>query len=334
MTDCLNGGTLTAISNLVTAYPLHTHSLLWDVHADSPGPNAIEINQMTSNSYNWTGNLLQKILTLRKIVKQINPDLVHLHSSRAGLLGRLFSQGFQIAYSPHGFGFMRKDLPFIIRRGIYVIEKLLSFRTDWYVANWPLDTVQMQQLNKKVSVRFVPLIDTNFSNYRFNSLVGHHKRVIGIGRITAAKGIEEFTSLSSDPLIFKSSNVKFIWIGSFEETGFTEQSTSRVEFINWLPKESLNRLIQSSIVLIVSSKWESGPLTFYESLRQGVPSIVRNIEAFYWLDSNKFNSAKDASATLTLILSSESERRKMFQSQVKQVEKTFYDLMNRYPEYF
>ncbi|MFS8630836.1 MAG: glycosyltransferase, partial [Bacillales bacterium] len=54
-------------------------------------------------------------LQLKKLLKELNPDLIHLHSSKAGVLGRLansllFSNKKQIFYTPHGYSFLRLDV--------------------------------------------------------------------------------------------------------------------------------------------------------------------------------------------------------------------------------
>ena len=65
---------------------------------------------------------------IRKIVKEEKPDIVHLHSSKAGILGRLAVNGNKIKmfYNPHGFSFLKKD-DSKLKRGIYwTIEKLTA----------------------------------------------------------------------------------------------------------------------------------------------------------------------------------------------------------------
>jgi glycosyltransferase involved in cell wall biosynthesis len=46
------------------------------------------------------------VLTLRRIVSDVQPDLVHLHSSKAGLAGRLAIRGSRpTVFQPHGWSF-------------------------------------------------------------------------------------------------------------------------------------------------------------------------------------------------------------------------------------
>ena len=43
---------------------------------------------------------------VRKIVNQIKPDVIHLHSSKAGVIGRMFVGGkYKKFYTPHSYSF-------------------------------------------------------------------------------------------------------------------------------------------------------------------------------------------------------------------------------------
>ena len=53
---------------------------------------------------------LKALKEIKKIVKEVKPDIVHLHSSKAGVLGRLAVNGNKIKmfYNPHGFSFLKQ----------------------------------------------------------------------------------------------------------------------------------------------------------------------------------------------------------------------------------
>ena len=48
---------------------------------------------------------------LRKIVKKEKPDIIHLHSSKAGALGRLLvgTGKAKMFYTPHGYSFLMEN---------------------------------------------------------------------------------------------------------------------------------------------------------------------------------------------------------------------------------
>lgn len=51
--------------------------------------------------------VLKKMLSIRKIIKNMRPDIVYCHSSFAGGLGRIAAIGLncRVVYNPHGWAF-------------------------------------------------------------------------------------------------------------------------------------------------------------------------------------------------------------------------------------
>ena len=68
---------------------------------------------------------------IKKLIKEEKPDIIHLHSSKAGALGRLFfSKGdYKMIYTPHGYSFLMQDVKFIMRKSYRLVEKLCG-RTE------------------------------------------------------------------------------------------------------------------------------------------------------------------------------------------------------------
>lgn len=60
---------------------------------------------------------------LRKLYQSINPDVIHLHSSKIGILGRLVFPKSKTIYSVHGFDSIRLSY-----RKFLPLEKLLQKR--------------------------------------------------------------------------------------------------------------------------------------------------------------------------------------------------------------
>src|SRR5438445_723782 len=59
------------------------------------------------------------LLALARAIRRYQPDVVHLHSSKAGALGRVLCKILGVSrvfYSPHGFSFLREDVSALKRR--------------------------------------------------------------------------------------------------------------------------------------------------------------------------------------------------------------------------
>ena len=67
---------------------------------------------------------------IKRIIKEENPDIIHLHSSKAGFIGRFAANGKKIKmlYNPHGFSFLMQNSSKLKRRMYWLIEKIASYR--------------------------------------------------------------------------------------------------------------------------------------------------------------------------------------------------------------
>ena len=75
---------------------------------------------------------IMSILEVRKLLKKIKPDILYLHSSKAGAYGRiamLFNHKTKILYNAHGWYFNANMSP-KKKKVIALIEKILAIKTD------------------------------------------------------------------------------------------------------------------------------------------------------------------------------------------------------------
>lgn len=73
---------------------------------------------------------LKAFFEVRNIIKQEKPDIIHLHSSKAGFIGRFATNGKRIKmlYNPHGFSFLMQNTSILKRKIYWIIEKIASFK--------------------------------------------------------------------------------------------------------------------------------------------------------------------------------------------------------------
>jgi glycosyltransferase involved in cell wall biosynthesis len=96
---------------------------------------------------------LKALFQLRKILKKIKPDIVHTHSSKAGIIGRMaafLGRVPVIIHSVHGFSF--SPYQSFLKRTFYIIaEKVVSKITTHFifVSNDDIDIARHKKLVKK-----------------------------------------------------------------------------------------------------------------------------------------------------------------------------------------
>lgn len=103
------------VANVVLEYAAEQVERGWDVHLAAPGDegyvgSTIEATGATHHS--WSASrapgpgVLPEAQALRRIVEMIDPDVVHLHSSKAGMAGRLAVHGSRpTIFQPHAWSF-------------------------------------------------------------------------------------------------------------------------------------------------------------------------------------------------------------------------------------
>lgn len=316
VTDCLNAGVLKALEYLVSTQHENKHYILWDFHKDTPPPNLQKLIELKVILIKWNGGPFRKILNLRMQIESIQPDYLHLHSSMAGFLGRLFTTSKNILYSPHCFAFQRKDLSIFGRTLHFCLELFLSFRTMRYVANWPIEYELIKKNFSHSNLVFYPLVNYNIVDRFVHNLDSNI--VISLGRLRPQKDPKFFADVKNS--IPELRRVPFLWIGDGDSRFHKVLNRADVRLTGW---SSSGQFWNSTKIHIITSKWESGPFTFYEALENGVPSIVRDIPSFNKFDFKKYSSPHSMALIVDQMLKDEPFRYKLYQEQIRAVSKSF-----------
>ena len=71
----------------------------------------IHVKNFTRNLHPWKD--MKAAFEVRRIVKEEKPDMIHMHSSKAGAIGRLVISPKQakLFYTPHSYAFCKKMTP-------------------------------------------------------------------------------------------------------------------------------------------------------------------------------------------------------------------------------
>ena len=79
---------------------------------------------------------IQAFFEIREVVRQIKPDVVHLHSSKAGVIGRWALNGKKtpIYYTPHGYSFLMENCSPLKRKLYYCFEKISGYKAATTIA--------------------------------------------------------------------------------------------------------------------------------------------------------------------------------------------------------
>lgn len=294
--ESFGGGVTSAINSYVNATLGEEHYLLASIREnDKTGEEQKGNFQkifLTKRNFNF-------IFKLNSVYGEIKPDVVHIHSTFAGLLVRVFSliPSHKIAYTPHAYSFLRNDGTF--KTTIYrLIERILSFRTAMIIACGKSEANIARKLSSKYSVEnIVNVSDINVANYKSLSTkktISDRKVRIGmVGRISAQKGFINFASLAKSCPDFE-----FIWIGGGAECDQKFLESNGVLVTGWLSRDDVLKELNSIDIYFHCALWEGFPISVIEAANLNKPVMLWSIPAFVDEGLNVENSLKDCRKTL------------------------------------
>lgn len=236
---------------------------------------------------------IKAIIEIKKILKSIKPDVVHCHSSKAGLVGRIaakLSNVKKIIYSPHAYYFLKFDEKSIKRKIFLIAEKILSkfFTTVTITTSKGEDKTfekyNIDKFKKKI------LIEHGIKDLNFTKIEREEERKkYGIKNTDIVIGAMARFEEQKDPvgtffimqkILKQNSNVKCIFWGSgtlFEKIKKLNDKLNNKIILPGetdVPEKSLNVLD----IYLTASLYEGLPYTLLASLALGLPIIASNVD--------------------------------------------------------
>lgn len=237
----------------------------------SKGISLIELNMVREFSPLQD---IKSVLKLKKELKKLNPDIIHLHSSKAGVLGRiavfLLLKKVKIFYSPHGYSFLRTDISKTSKNVYWCIEK--SFQKIFggkTVACGDTEYEIAKKIGKSSLVRNginIEDVNKNCTEHKNNTLT------VGIvGRITYARNPKLFNEIA-----LNQPNINFVWIGDGE---LKHQITAQnIKITGWfLQRDDALKELDKIDIYIQTSLWEGLPIALLEAMAMKKPVLATNI---------------------------------------------------------
>jgi glycosyltransferase involved in cell wall biosynthesis len=238
-------------------------------------------------------------------VDEVRPDIVHLHSSLAGGVGRLrigMKRGPIIAYSPHCFAFERRDIPKLRRWAYRSAELLLARRTAAFVCVSPHEAELARRLGSHADVIHL-----------LNSFTGHRRapavptttsaavaeadaiRIVTVGRIAPQKDPDMFVQILA--MLRASGDVQATWVGDGDGHAREDLELSGVAVTGWLPAQQVPTAISGHSVYVHTAGWEAAlPIAAIDAMDAGLPVVVRRNAAYRAMlpDDWQFDDAESA----------------------------------------
>jgi glycosyltransferase involved in cell wall biosynthesis len=213
------------------------------------------------------------LINLIKEVRKIKPDVIHVHSSKAGVLGRIariFHLKAKLFYTPHGYSFLREDIS-NNKKQLYKFVELAITKIfgGTIIACGDQEYEEAVKIGKAVLIRNG--IDVNdFKKYE-EHLPNKILTVGTSGNIYEPKNPSFFNDLAS-----KLPEYKFMWIGDGDLRDRINPDV--VEITGWKSRDEALDLLNNLDIFISTSLWEGLPFNIIEAMAMSKPIISSNIK--------------------------------------------------------
>jgi len=228
-------------------------------------------------------------LRLIKLIRNFKPDIIHTHTAKAGLLGRLAGL---IAYPSakrihtfHGHLLHSYFSPWKTQLIIYVERILALFSTKLVsIGNQVKEDLLTAGVGNpnQYSVIFPGLkklkIQSKISSRHEIGLMQDNIYIVFVGRLTQIKRPDRLIEISRH-LKSKHLNTKLIIAGAGEKLEEVQELVKKellpVVFLGW--RNDIDRILSASDVAILCSDNEGIPLTLIQASQAGLPIVSTNV---------------------------------------------------------
>ena len=234
----------------------------------------IEVKSFGGNILNPIKDI-KVIKELRAIQRQVKPDVIHLHSSVAGGIGRIAFKSckdYQLIYTPHGYAHILMGKPTDRKCKMYKwFEELLGHRNCITLTCCESEDEVAKTLTKRTAY-----VETGVNLEDLHSTIDniepeHTDRftVYGMGRLCTQKQPDLFNRIAE--LV---PEARFIWIG----TGELQHTLTapNIELTGWKPRHEAIAMGKGAQIYILCSLGEAIAMSLIENMYIGKLCLVSN----------------------------------------------------------
>ena len=246
---------------------------------------------------------IKSVFALKRVIKMYKPDLVHLHSAKAGVLGRFvtYRLNVQSLYTPHGLSYLSfkgyKRLLFaavetFFKRFTKAILAVSHSECQRLVTELGVDSSKVY-----VVANFVQMPDQAKDNITYNQ-EGCVFRVGTVGRITNQKNHLLMVEIANKVINEEKLDVEFHLMGGGHHEHIGTLVRAQVakynldkyfKIIPWGTVSEAHHFMKELDVFILTSTFEGMPISLLEAMSMYVPSIVSKCDGCNDVIQNNVN---------------------------------------------
>lgn len=222
------------------------------------------------------GAQIRTARVLRPLAREWRPDVVHLYSSFAGLLGSLvLARELKTVYSPQAYAFTMGSMPRYRQFAYVAVERLVAWRVDRVVA---ASASEARVAQRELGIHNIDIVENGIPELderpgaRSDRAV---KRVIAIGRLRPQRQPEACARILGP--VKDVAEVK--WIGGGDRHGPEAVALERagVPVTGWLDREGVLAELGSATAYLHWTGWDGLALSVLEAMARDVVVVASDI---------------------------------------------------------
>ena len=259
------------------------------------GYEFIELRELIRAVNPWMDTRARRCLRMEFM--RLRPDVVHTHSSKAGIIGRLAARDARvpiIVHTIHGMSFNLTQ-PWFVRKLYAWLERMAARRTDAIVTVADAMIAQsvaagicsrdkMQTIYSGMEVeQFTPTAAVRAA-VRAEWGVADDEVVVGtVARLFRRKGYEQLIPIMA-AAVRRQPRFRFVWIGDGAQRPEYEAElarlglTDRTRLVGLIPPADVPRVLAGCDILAHTSQWEGLPRAVVQALLMQVPAVAFDID--------------------------------------------------------
>lgn len=234
---------------------------------------------------------LKAIFKSIKILKQFRPEIIHAHSAKGGIIGKIVGKylNIPVLHTPQAYSYLSANSKF--KRKLYLsIEKFFTFKGNMILAssnsekNRAINEVNYPE--KRVLLFNNSILPINESNSLSIKKTWPDEYICSVGRPSYQKNIELMLDVLFEIKKQKPSiHLVLMGVGYHSPNlAIVDKKIkdlnlqSNITLLEWTERKDIFYIIKNSILYFSSARYEGLPYSIIESLALGKPVVATNAD--------------------------------------------------------
>ncbi len=224
-------------------------------------------------------NDLRATLEIADLLRRLRPDLVHIHSSKAGIVGRIGARmvGIPSVFTAHGWAFAD---------GVSWKRKMLALPSEFAFGRLTDQIITVSKTDQRLA------LNHNVASSKRMTVVWNgiedtpHRAMPGVGDEVRIAMVARFAPQKDHQTLLRAlkgvqGNWRLVLIGDGSSRTHIESLAgelgiaNRIEFLG--SRKDVPEILARTHVFALSTNWEGLPISILEGMRAGLPIVATDV---------------------------------------------------------